>query len=96
MKLTDFGLWFDYWEDGELVSWSKQPPSTRYEFNINYHGLCLGYQLYDYGVTIFDSEPYLIKLNTLRIPHGNTYLFNRLLTLDDFEIIPNPKYKGDL
>lgn len=92
MKLQDFGLWFSCGL-GPWCEWStKIPPKT--VFQIFYDGICLGIQWPNYVVTIFESKPYLIKFNTLHPPNGSQYLFNRLLTLDDFEIIPNPDYLG--
>jgi hypothetical protein len=98
MKIHDFGLWFYYWADPWFEWSTKIPPKLG--FKIFYDGLCIGDQFgcnfdIDSGPTV---GPHIIKLrkefpletftNMYRIKIG------RLLTLDDFEIIPNPDYLG--
>ncbi len=96
MKLTDFGLWFEYWS-GNNYEWSFTIPKN-HAYEIFYDGYYLGKQWIDFDLVIYDDEPYIIMLKSKLSVRDNlrrTYAFGHLLTLDDFEIIPNPDYKGD-
>jgi hypothetical protein len=101
MKITDFGLWFMSWGSDPHDHWSttipKKPP-----YSIYYDGMDLGVQLSDFGLSIYmDSgyprcEPYLhvIKLKNSFRKIMERYYIGRPLTLDDFEIVESPEYRG--
>ncbi len=92
MKLQHFGLWFhcrSSWEWSTTIS-------KKGAFDIYYDGHHLGGQWHDFSLTIYECKPYIIVLkNKLPISQGYKYApaFGRLLTLDDFDIIPNPDYQ---
>ncbi len=96
MKIHDFGLWFhDNWK-GEWSTTIPQEPG----FHIYYDGYELAYQRTDFSFTIYKSSPYSIKLkkeSRLSGAYGyhRTYLIDRLLTLDDFEIKENTENIGN-
>jgi len=99
VKLTDFGLWFhDNW-NGE---WSTTIPQIfRTSISVYYDGYELAYQRTDFSLLIYKSSPYSIKLKKESRLSGayryhRTYSIGRLLTIDDFETIPNSDYRGDL
>ncbi len=86
------GLWFKSAEDGRWYDTIPQEVG----FGIYYDAKYLGAQWYDFDLIIEDDEPYIIVLKSkLPIKKGYTctYAFGRLLTLDDFDIIPNPDYQ---
>ncbi len=93
MKIHEFGLWF--WSD-DNAEWSKTiPPDS---FAIYYDGECLGRQWPDYELSIFGDIPHIMKLKMkLDVKKGCTYTyqFHRLLTMDDFDIVENPDYRGE-
>jgi len=96
MKLEDFGLWFARW-CGNSWEWSVTIPTYPHYF-IYYDGRQLGRQWSDFDLTIYGDLRHIIRLKNkfpLREDYKQTYAFGRLLTLDDFEIIPNPDYRGD-
>jgi hypothetical protein len=93
MKLHHFGLWFT--SDGR--EWStKIPPNPG--FKIFYDGWCIGYHSSNYDLDICLGRPHIIKLRNEFPVDTSIDMCNirigRLLTLDDFEIIPNPDYLG--
>ncbi len=90
MKLHDFGLW--YWSL-KTTNWSTTFPQTM-GFCICYDGEVLGYQRDSLHFRIYQDKPYIINLKSNFKKDGIFYQPNRLITLDDFEIIVNPDYKG--
>jgi hypothetical protein len=96
MKLTDFGLWFECWS-GNSYEWSVTIPKNP-DYEIYYDGYYLGKQWSDFDLLICDNEPHIIRLKNkflFKKSYRRIYSFDRPLTLDDFEIIPNPDYRGD-
>jgi len=99
MKITDFGLWFSLWNDNTCI-WSWSATITRAGlYLIYYDGARLGYQDSSFYLTVYQDTPWIIQLKnsfpkTIHIRRYTTYSIGRLLTLDDFEIIANPDYKG--
>ncbi len=94
MKIHDFGLWF---QEVASEKWSITVPQKRAIY-IYYDGHYLGEQWSDFVLTIYDDEPYMIMLKSkLPVREGciDTYAFGRRITLDDFEIVKNPDYRGD-
>ncbi len=91
MKLYDFGLWF---VDVISEEWSTTIPQTGC-FSIRYDGNYLGVQYSDFVLQDYNSRRFTIKLKNKFARNGHYYEVGRLLTLDDFEIVPNPDYKGD-
>jgi hypothetical protein len=90
VKLHDFGLWYWSWR---TTNWSTTIPQTM-EFCICYDGEVLGYQRDSLHFGIYQDKPYIINLKSNFKKDGIFYQPNRLITLDDFEIIANPDYKG--
>jgi hypothetical protein len=101
MKITDFGLWFMSWGGDIHCRWSTTIP-PEYGFSIYYDGVELGYQSSDFGLSIYMNggypgcEPYLhtIKLKNRFRKIMERYYIGRPLTLDDFEIVESPEYRG--
>ncbi len=92
MRIHDFGLWFNHLYGDELST--TIPPKG--PFRIYYDGFELGTQLEDFDLYLIDYEPHLINLK-LHFPlnrWSGDYKIGHLLTHEDFEIIPNPNYKG--
>jgi hypothetical protein len=92
MKITDFGLWFWSYDDEK---WSTTLPISKPFCDIYYNSCLLGLMSnYGFSLSIWDGEPLIInlKIETLRSLNG-IYTVNRHLTLDDFEVIPNPDYQ---
>ncbi len=91
MKLQDFGLWFQTYYTWD---WSVTIPK-RAEFRIYYDGEKLGWQYLDFDLKILEYQPHIIKLKN-KFAHDlmEYYRIGRPLTLDDFEIVENPDYKG--
>ena len=97
MKIHEFGLWF--FQDGEWFTTFPQGQLLAV-VSVYYDGECLGRQWPDYELSlfgIFDNLPHIMKLKIkLELKKGcrHTYLFDRLLTMDDFDIVENPDYRG--
>ncbi len=96
MKLHHFGLWFRYVEC-DRYNWSTTIPL--YSSHIYYDGRLLGIQYRSFNLWVYEGRPHIINLksyltNTISIYHY--YDIGRPLTLDDFEIIENPNYKGNI
>ncbi len=98
MKLHDFGLWF--WEHRtnprSNSKWSTTIPHSP-GYNIYYDGKLLAWQDIDLIFHICTAKSLIIRLRNSPtwdfkyiIEH---YKVGRILTIDDFEIIPNPNYK---
>ncbi len=86
MKITDFGLWF--WSD-DNAEWSKTiPPDS---FDIYYDGRLLARQYLDDDFIIFDDEPHTIKMKKY-FSYNGAWWYGPL-TLDDFEVVENHRYK---
>jgi hypothetical protein len=97
VKLTDFGLWFGYLiDEDDNLGWSTTIPREGY-FEMFYDGVNLATQWGDFDLEVYGDDPYMIKFknNFTRSMEG-FHRIGRRLTLDDFEIIPNPDYRGDL
>ena len=104
MKITDFGLWFldDERPKDRPKEWFTAIPQAG-GFAIYYDGNYLGYYHNDDSLLIYDDKPHSINLNKYSPLHGGylgrshytIYTIGRRLTMDDFEIIPNPDYKGN-
>ncbi len=99
MKIHHFGLWFhwllNYPRSGR--EWVSIPP-LECPFLIYYDGHYLGEQWVDFDLTIYDDEPHIIRLKNkfpFRENYKQTYALDRPITLDDFEIVKNPDYRGD-
>jgi hypothetical protein len=101
MKITDFGLWFSFWNyNTRIRSWSTTIPQAGSFFTLH-DGWYLGYQDSSFDLTVYQDTPCIIQLKnsfpkTLQSRKSAIYFIGRLLTLDDFEIIPNPNYVGGL
>jgi hypothetical protein len=96
MKITDFGLWFFFYGTYEWLA--TTPPEG--DFHIYYDGVQIGTQWSDFFLAISSDTPHIIKLKK-DFPNYwdgryDGYNIGRPLPLDDFEIILNPDYKGDL
>jgi len=97
VKLHDFGLWFIIRIPHYTYIWSSAiPPESDYW--IYYDGMYLGKQYSDFDLVISDDLSLIIKLKNkfqrLPSPSRKWYQIGRRLTIDDFEIIENPNYKG--
>jgi hypothetical protein len=107
MKIHEFGLWFGaecFKPLGYLPpqEWFTAIPKDR-DFSIWYDGECLGDQLFrlDFILRIYSvRRQHLIKLKgefprcEERLPYPSRYKIGRCLAIDDFEIVPNPDYRG--
>jgi hypothetical protein len=96
MKIHHFGLWFDYYAKGD--KWLSTIPQDGGGFKIYYDGMPLGMQFNDFDVVVWCKSymPLTIQLKNIfpiEVQWG-FYKIGRRLTLDDFEIIPNPNYIG--
>ncbi len=96
MKLQDFGLWFKVWITRDTYTWSSAiPPESDYW--ISYDGMSLGQQYSDFDLVIYDDLSLIIKLKNkfqrLPSPSRKWYQIGRHLTIDDFEVVKNPRYK---
>ncbi len=92
MKIYDFGLWF-LCDDGQWSAIPQRPTS-----HIYYDGSSLGYQYSNFDLAVYQDKRHLIQLRNQFCSWGRDSTFKRmgrLLTLDDFEIIENPDYRGD-
>lgn len=94
MKIHDFGLWFQAYTVRGEISWSATIPQTGY-FYIYYDSAPLGCQYDDFDLEVYTFNRFIIKLKNNFARNGYYYNIGRRLTLDDFEIVPNPDYKGD-
>ncbi len=96
MKIHDFGLWFAFWV-GTKFNWSTTiTMGPKYGFAIYYDGVQLGCQDDDLCLEIYVEEPHIIKLKKdFPLDSSGRYIIDRLLTLDDFEIIENHDYRGN-
>ena len=97
MKLHDFGLWFETWVANE---WSKAIPKNHVAFSIWYNGVEIGWQREDGDLCVYSAQPYIMQVkdrftNKAAYAFCPTYSVGLDLTLDDFEIVPNPDYPGD-
>jgi hypothetical protein len=100
MKLHDFGLWFE-----QYGKWSTTIPDIEENFSIYYDGNLLG-RHWKGVLTLINniSSPYKIEIKAkfIEIPNSDDYLYSnyrqyvvdRRLTMEDFEVIPNPDYIG--
>ncbi len=88
MKITDFGLWFALPD----AKWSTTIPETG-GFAIYYDGKPLGGQYTNFHLFISTVQPLTLNLKNKFTYHNGYYLIGRCLTMDDFELIPNPEYK---
>ncbi len=99
-KNVNEGLWFRI---GGFGRWCKTVP-RKPNFGIYYDGKYLGRQTADFDIVIHRESqahliapcaaPHTIKLKNKFTKVGMYYEIGRLLTLDDFEIVENPDYKG--
>ena len=95
MKLHDFGLWF--WEySGWGYKWSATVPRQG-GFYMYYDGELLGVQDNDLNLTVTGDRPYIIRLKNRLVATGSIFTYtlklDSIITLDDFDIIPNPDYQ---
>jgi len=88
-KDVNKGLWFRV----GFGRWYKTVP-RKPKFGIYYDGKYLGRQTADFDIVIWKESPHTIKLKNKFTNVGMYYEIGRLLTLDDFEIVQNPDYKG--
>ncbi len=84
------GLWFSVRDK----KWSRTIPRTG-SFYIYYDGEWMGCQWPNFDLTILKGKRYIIKLKNKFCNQDRLYYIGRPLTLDDFEIVPNPDYPGD-
>jgi hypothetical protein len=93
MRLIDFGLWF--WEYRWDFEWSATVP-RQFGYRIYYDGFLLGEHRSNFDLELCcDWGPYNIILKSklpLKKGHIDTYVLDRPITLDDFEIVKNPNY----
>jgi hypothetical protein len=85
VKLHDFGLWFKK-TGGD---WSTTIPEEDC-FDILYDGHFLAWWSRDNELFIWEGEPHIVIYYE---PSDLTYRSTRL-QLKDFEIVPNPNYRG--
>jgi len=97
MKLHDFGLWFRTFSRLKDGDWSTSIPQNS-QYRILYDGAWLGTKFIDQA-HISENERFMIKLKNpitrspRAIANGISLYRIDTLTLDDFEIIPNPRYQ---
>jgi len=104
VKIHDFGLWFGFWEQKSdtIWEWKRLTTIPFGDFNIFYDGYCLGwvrcYANSRLELTTQNDRLYRILVNeSFAMQHHNIltkYFLVRPLTLDDFEIVPNPNNPG--
>jgi hypothetical protein len=94
MKLTDFGLWFRRCGGKDWSTTIPQKYGPQGIFEIFYDGRALGI-CHEHSLYIHVSRPHKIHLKS-KFSKGADHWFviGRKLTLNDFEIILNPDYKG--
>jgi hypothetical protein len=90
MRLTDFGLWFCYEDFGVKVV-SKDLPKVM-NFYILFDGKCIASQWNNYTLNIFDGD-WVLQPRKYEVRGLKSISVNRPITMDDFDIIPNPKKK---
>ena len=107
MKLHDFGLWFGYWDSTSYAWYSAVPHRNASWIDITYDGVAVAVERnvgLKYELIIFQNHhaPYTIMIKCdfsfgdQRLPHTTLIIdIGRRLTLDDFEIVKNPDYRGD-
>lgn len=97
MKLHDFGLWFKCWTTPYTWSWSTTIPQDGSHYSIYYDGLFLGHQDKSFDLLVYDDKLLIIKLKNkfqrLVSSSSEWYQIGRHLTIDDFELVENPRYK---
>ncbi len=93
MKLHEFGLWFLDYRWGN--KWSTSIPQ-RSAYSIWYDGKYLGEQSESFLLKIIDYSSRIIKpkKHFSYDYFDNGYRIGHRLTLDDFDIIPNPLYES--
>jgi len=89
MRLTDFGLWF-YYEDFGVKVWSKTLPKVM-NFYIFFHGKCIASKWDNYPLSIFAHGDWVLQPRKHEVRGLNSISVNQPITMDDFDIIPNPK-----
>ncbi len=87
MKLYDFGLWFGYWNSTGYVWSTTIRPEGGYD--IYFDGNHIAHQYGDFNLARYYDMPYCLSLKK-----ETEFRFNKILTLDDFEIVENSKYRG--
>ncbi len=96
MKLHDFGLWFKLWNTPDGDEWSTTiPPKDIFDFYFD--GEKIGHNFFDNILSIYPETRHIIKLRCeYRLDDIDCRYMDigRRITLDDFEIIENPDYKG--
>jgi len=94
MKLQDFGLWFRYFSEYEF-KWSASVPQSGY-YDIYYDGQRLVQLWNKFSFLIHDDKPHIAKLKIKFIKSKEGYYLVEKcpITLDDFEIMENPDYRG--
>jgi len=98
MKLHQFGLWFQILGGFQRGQWTTSIPQHQ-SYQIHYDGNCLGTK-FPNVLNIYNDEidEFVIKLKNASaqchpvIAGMNAYQIDTL-SLNDFEIIPNPNYK---
>ncbi len=97
MKLHDFGLWFQILGGFQRGHWTTSIPQ-HLSYQIHYDGNWLGTK-FNNVLNISEKDKFMIKLKhppTLfpRVIINDIFAYEiDTLTLNDFEIIPNPNYK---
>jgi hypothetical protein len=92
MKLHDFGLWFKTCTAVGKINWSTTIPQEP-DYFIYYDGEAVGRQEIDFDLFISTAHPHTLKLKENFKFVGSWFVIGRCLTMDDFEIIPNPDYE---
>jgi hypothetical protein len=101
MKLHEFGLWFRCWRGWNEYLWSSTIPRDG-DFDIFYNGYLLATQAANFELIVdwryLNKIPYKMIVPNLIKKEGtaSAYEVGRLLTMEDFNIVPNPLYTGDL
>jgi hypothetical protein len=102
MKITDFGLWFEYRNSStHNLEWSSVPRKGSSSIYIWYNGEWLGRQDQQGKLVTYNTGPHIMALvprlhstyyeSTIEAPG---YYIGRLISLDDFKIVENPDYRG--
>jgi hypothetical protein len=94
VKIHDFGLWFCGWPSGK---WSTHIPVDVIGFYIYYDRKWLGKQWNRCDLYINNDKPHILVMKNKSPKYQHNFcVIGRLLTFADFEIVPNPNYKGDV